>query len=139
MRVYARDDIIFIRLDDGEGFFESLTKALEDLGVYSGVFIGAIGMLRNFEIGWFNVSSLEYEREFVSQPYELTSVQGNISKKDGKIFIHAHVTLAGPSRTVAGGHLFRGEVCNTAEIFIKKLDFNLIRQPGEKFRVLDVE
>ena len=141
MKVHVIDDenMIFVRLDDGEDFFEELTKALKEQNVQAGIVINAIGMLRNFEIGWFNTSTMQYEKEFISQPHELTSVQGNISKKDGDIFIHAHVTLAGASRAIVGGHLFKAEVCNTAEIFIKKLDINLVRKQAQGFRPLEVE
>ena len=141
MKTYANSEgnIIFVRLDDGEDFFDGLTKALKEQGVQAGVIIGAIGMLRNFEIGWFNTSTMQYEKEFISQPHELTSVQGNISKKDGEIFIHAHITLAGASRTIVGGHLFKAEVCNTAEIFVEKLDINLVRKQAQGFRPLEVE
>ena len=138
MRVGSKGDLVFVRMDDGEDFFEDLEVVFRETGIRSASVIGAIGMLRDFEIGWFNVEKGEYEREFVSVPHELLSVQGNVSLLDGKPFLHAHVSLAGPSRSVVGGHLFKGVVCNTVEMFLLKLPFGLGRFGEGRFKRLDL-
>ncbi len=137
MKYKIDGDVLFVRMDDGEDFYETLYGVLKEIGWDSGVVLNAIGMLRDFEIGWFNVQKGEYEKEFVSTPHELVSVQGNVSNKDGQPFAHLHVSLAGPARNLVGGHLFAATVCNTVEMFIKKLDIKLFRAEGEKFRPLD--
>ncbi len=129
---------VFIRMDDGEDFYETLYGVLNELGWKSGIVLNAIGMLKDFEIGWFNTQKSEYEKEYISVPHELVSVQGNISDKDGEPFAHLHVSLAGPSRSIVGGHLFKATVCNTVEMFILKSNLNLFRVKGETFRPLDV-
>ncbi len=128
MLVKEKENVVLIRMDDGEDFFEALYRALKSLGMNSGVVAGAIGMLRDFEIGWFDVEKGEYEKEFVSVPHELVSVQGNISLKENEPFAHLHVSLAGPSRTVVGGHLFSARVCNTVEMFVCKTEIKLFRE-----------
>ena len=136
---YAVDgDIVFIRMDNGEDFYPTLEKVLKELDVKSAVVLNGIGMLMDFEIGWFNVEKGEYERETISVPHELVSMLGNVSDRDGEPFAHLHVSLAGPSRSIVGGHLFKGTVCNTLEMFLKKLEIDLYRVPGGNFRPLDV-
>ena len=139
MKYKIGGDILFLRMDDGEDFYEILGKVLKETGWKSAVVLSAIGMLKDFEIGWFNVQKGEYEREVVSIPHELVSVQGNVSDRDGEPFAHLHVSLAGPSRGVIGGHLFGATVCNTVEMFLRKIEMKLFRASGNVFRPLDTE
>ena len=138
MRYAVDGKKIFLRMDHGEDFHETLKSVLKETGTKSAIILGGIGMLMDFEIGWFNVEKGEYENESVSVPHELLSVQGNVSEMDGEPFAHVHVSLAGPSRSVVGGHLFRATVCNTVEMFLEILEMKLYREEGEKFRKLNI-
>ena len=137
--IYREDEkILFIRMDDGENFVENLEKVLRETGITSGVIISGIGMLKDFEIGWFNVEKKIYEKEQVSVPHELVSISGNISSLEGNPFAHMHVSLAGPSRALCGGHLFSGIVCNTVELFIlKSPSLELKRALSKGFKALE--
>lgn len=94
-------------------------------------------MLKEFEIGYFNINKKQYEKEYFDEPYELLSLAGNISVKDNEIFPHLHASLAGADKNVIGGHLFKAKVCNTVELFIKIVQIELIREKGEFFRPLN--
>ncbi len=52
---------------------------------------------------------------------EITSCTGNISLKDGEIFVHAHITLADHQGQCYGGHLLRGATIFAAEYYITEL------------------
>ena len=114
------EEILFIRMDDGESFYDVLYEILRDNGITSGIVLNGIGMLRNFEIGWFSGERYETER-IEGKAYELISMNGNISVKDDEIFAHIHVGLASPERKMVGGHLFDATVNNTVELFVLKL------------------
>ncbi|OAA30035.1 DNA-binding protein [Kosmotoga arenicorallina S304] len=130
-------NILFIRFDNHENFFESLKNVLHDTGISSGIIISGIGMLRDFELGWFNIQGMRYEKHFFSMPHELLSLQGNIALKDSEVFVHLHASLAGPSHECLGGHLFGATVCNTVELFIQKANaLSLKRIAGEQFSPL---
>ncbi|APT75204.1 DNA-binding protein [Marinitoga sp. 1137] len=136
--IYKIDkDILFIRLDDGEKIFESIYEIFEKENIVSGIVLNGIGMLKDFEIGWFNISTKKYEKEFISVPHELITTNGNISLNKNAPFAHLHVALGGPSRSVIGGHLFNGTVCNTIEMFVKILNIKLYREEGETFKPLN--
>ena len=128
--------LIFVRMDDGEDFYEKLYEVLDKYSVESGVILGGIGMLRDFTIGWFN--GKEYEKEKISTPHELVSTSGNISVlENGEIFAHIHAALASPDKKLVGGHLFGGTVNNTVELFIYVLeDVQLKRIQKGSFKFL---
>ncbi len=112
-------NLIFVRLDGGDDFYESLYSIVEKYSIDSGVILSGMGMLKDFEIGWFN--GKEYEKMKVETPHELVAMTGNIEKKEGKPFAHIHVALAGPDKKLIGGHLFGATVNVTNEIFIYKI------------------
>ena len=128
-------EILFIRMEDGENFYEKLYEALDKYSIESGIILSGIGMLRDFTIGWFNGN--EYEKEKISTPHELVSTSGNVSLVDNQIFAHIHAALANPERKLVGGHLFDGIVNNTVELFVKELpDIELYRKQVGNFKTL---
>ncbi len=116
-------NLAVIKLDDGSDMKESLKEALRMIGIRSGIVLTGIGMLKNFEIGYYN--GREYEREFHEEPHELVAMHGSIADIDGEIDLHIHVGLAGKDHRLIGGHLLRAEVCVINEISV--LDAGKIR------------
>ncbi len=106
---------LMVKLEDGE----DLLKELANLGIDSGLVWG-IGMLREVRLGYWNGSG--YEEHRIDEPLELLSLQGNLSRKEGKPFPHCHVVLSKQDGTVAGGHLLAGTVNVGNELYIKKLE-----------------
>ena len=68
--------------------------------------INGIGALENPEIGYYSLKDKTYHRKQFIGEYELTSLIGNISIKDGKPFSHTHITFSDTNYRVFGGHLF---------------------------------
>ncbi|HNV23772.1 MAG TPA: DUF296 domain-containing protein, partial [Candidatus Omnitrophota bacterium] len=52
---------------------------------------------------------------------EIVSCLGNISLKENKPFVHAHITLADLKGQCYGGHLMPGTIIFAAEYYIKEL------------------
>ena len=126
---------VFIRMDDGEDFYEVLYDVIKKEGIVSGLIFGGAGMLREFEIGWYNDQTKSYEKEKIETPHELISLNGNISLKDGEPFAHIHTALGGPDKKLVGGHLFSGIVNNTVEMALLKFEnIHLEREEREGFR-----
>ncbi len=115
----VEDKFIALKLDDGEGLFECLEKAIVEYDIRSGIIVSGIGMLADFEIGFFKDG--EYDWVIHEQPHELVSMHGSISTKD-ETMIHIHVGLAGSDHKLLGGHLKRAKVCVLNEILILKFE-----------------
>ena len=110
---------VALKLDCGEDIFQCLHRAIEDFHIRSGYVLMGIGMLKDFEIGFFD--GHEYLTKHIEEPHELISIQGSISTKD-EVIIHLHCSLAGPDHRIIGGHLNKGTVNVINEILIKKVD-----------------
>jgi len=57
----------------------------------------------------------------LNKKLEIASCTGNISIKDGEIFVQAHITLADMEGKAFGGHLMPGTEIFAAEFFVQEL------------------
>jgi predicted DNA-binding protein with PD1-like motif len=116
---FSRGRSFMFRIPEGEVLPEAVNRFAEEKNVLVGTVTG-IGSLINPEIGYFDEEEGEYRVIQLKGLYELVSLMGNISLKDGKTFAHIHVSLGGPDGRLYGGHLVEGEVF-VAEVFIQEL------------------
>ena len=116
--IYNKDnDKIFIKIERGEYIHLQILNVINNLSLDSGLIIG-IGAVTDVELGYFNIDTKEYSSRKFTENYELVSFIGNISFRDGKRFIHTHVSLSDYSFKVIGGHLFDAKVAAAAEFVI---------------------
>jgi len=95
-------------LESMEGFCEKEKIAL---GAFS-----IIGALTSVKLGYYKQDEKKYvECLSLDKKLEITSCIGNISLKDKKIFVHAHITLADHQGNCYGGHLMPGACIFAAE------------------------
>lgn len=83
-----------------------------------GASVAAIGAIEDPELGFYKLERKEYIRKVFKGNWELVSFLGNISLKDGKPFLHAHVSISDNNFTVVGGHFFDARVAAVVEMFI---------------------
>ncbi|AAL80743.1 DUF296 domain-containing protein [Pyrococcus furiosus DSM 3638] len=122
--------VYLFRIPEGKEIIEFLREFAEKENIKVGI-ISAIGTLRNPVIGYFMEEEKKYKEISLTGTYELLSLSGNISLKDGKPFVHAHVVLGDSEGRAFGGHLVRGEVF-VAEVFVQELEGETLeRKPTE--------
>ena len=112
--------IMVIKLDAGEKVAASLKAIFEKEGIRSAMILSGIGMLSEFDIGYFDGRS--HRPQAFTTSHELTSMTGSLAYVDGKPMIHIHATLANAGQAVVGGHLGEGTVGVLAEITVAVLD-----------------
>ena len=138
MRHDRNGDYIIVRLHDGDDIFRSLEAVTKKYSIHSGIILSGIGMLRDFEISFFdNGGNIT---KWIEGPCELLATQGSIAYgmdpgtgKPGKLMLHLHCTLGKKDHSVIGGHLNSGTAAVINEITILKLDgIRLKREFNEK-------
>ena len=80
--------------------------------------LNGIGAIENPEIGYYSLKTKSYHRKVFSGAYELTSLMGNISIKEGKYFSHSHITFSDNNFEVYGGHLFDAKITAAGEFIM---------------------
>lgn len=121
------EGIVFVRMYKGEGFFKELEKACEKAGIVSAGIVSAVGMLSEFELGYFRGKG-DYARELFEKPHELVSLNGLIIKEEKGYNFHLHAVLGDEEKSLRGGHLFSAKVAVTAELVLLKSEAGLRRE-----------
>lgn len=116
-----------LRFDKGEDFMETLSDWLIVNKVQSAAILCGIGMLSDMEIGRYD--GKEYARRTEPESCEILSLQGSVSMKEGKPFVHLHVSFADHNFNAVGGHLFGGTVSMTIELVMAPFSPGLVRKP----------
>lgn len=115
-----------VRLQPGDKVQASLRMALLQLG-YKAAWVTGIGVVNEVELGFFEMESKNYVRKLLPGSWEICSLTGNLSFKEGIPFCHAHVSLSGPDFAMVGGHLFEATIHAAGECLLTPLEFPLTR------------
>lgn len=109
---------------------DSLRGSVESLAKTRGIAcarLSAIGAVEDPELGYYDLGKREYLRKTHGGIWELVSLQGNVTMKDGEPFMHAHVAIGGRDYGMRGGHLFDAKVGVTVELFLQPFSTPLDR------------
>ena len=128
MKYFVLGATYIIRLDAGEKIVETLMTLCERDGIGGGYFSG-IGSVRDVEIGWFDAAAKGYAWTRIPGPGEIVSLIGNITKVDGRPFVHAHIALGDNTFAVRGGHLKEAVVSVTCEMTLVRFRDDIARKP----------
>ena len=99
--------IVMGRLKKGEDLLGALQQICSDQEIRLGD-IRALGAVKTARIGYYDQDSREYLFVDLAKDMELLALIGNVSIRDGKPFVHAHVTFANSHGEAFGGHLAEG-------------------------------
>lgn len=108
------------KLAHGSDLLEALTAICVEQGIQLGR-LEALGAVQKARIGFYNQQTREYEFLELDQELEILKVVGNVSLKDGKTMVHAHITLGDNEGKAYGGHLAPGTVVFACEYVIQEL------------------
>ena len=123
------DDIV-LRLDPGEEICASLLALAgkEDIRFAE---INGLGAAREFTVGVLDPADKQFHKNRFEGAYEITSLHGTLSRKDGAPYLHMHMSAADRSGAVYGGHLNEAVIGVTAEIIVRCFDAQVERRMND--------
>jgi len=119
-----------LRFFTGENVLHKINSFLEKEKIFSGTIQG-IGALEKAELSFFSAEKKVYDTKSFEEDLEVLSFLGNISLKEGKPFVHVHVSLGRKDFSVIGGHFVSGITGATLELFMHNLGCVLERKKEE--------
>jgi predicted DNA-binding protein with PD1-like motif len=107
------------RLDKGADLLAALEQVAREQGITLGE-VRAIGAVSQARVGYYHQAERKYYFLDLARPLEIASLIGNISVKDEKPMVHAHVTLSDGEGRAFGGHLAEGTLVFACEFAIQE-------------------
>ncbi len=123
-------DSVIIRIDRGEEITEQLQRVAEREGIRLAE-VSALGAVNDLTVGVFNTAEKKYYANSFQGPFEIVSLTGTISTKDGAYYAHLHMSAGNEKGEVFGGHLNRAVVSATCEMVVRVIDGRVERAFNE--------
>lgn len=108
------------RLAQGSDLLAELNRLCDELWISHGE-VRAIGAVSRAKVGYYDQVERVYGFIDLDRHLEILSLVGNVSLKDGKPFVHAHVVLGDEQAAAVGGHLAEGCTVFACEAVISEL------------------
>lgn len=120
-----------IRIDKEEEVLDNITKLCKKEKIKAGSVVG-LGAAKYIKIGLYDVVEKQYHSIEMEEPMEITSLVGNISQKDGEVYLHFHINVSNKDMKVYGGHLNSCVIGATCELVLTVLDGSIDREFNEE-------
>ena len=108
------------RLSHGGDLINTIEEFCKKASIRMATF-SVIGAVSSATIGAYDQKQQVYVTFKEEAPLEIVSCIGNVSLKEGKPFIHAHILLADEQGKTIGGHLFSETIIYAGEINLQEL------------------
>lgn len=121
---------IVVRLDKGEEVLTSLKMIAEEYDIHLAS-VQALGATNHVTVGLLDIQEKKYYSHTFDKDLEITSLIGNITRKDQQVYLHLHINVADMENHVFGGHLNECIISATCEMFIDVIDGEVTRKFDE--------
>lgn len=121
MYSYTTDgDTFVINIDNHCEIVAALESFCNEHDIRSGLIEG-IGAVNTATLRFLNPLTKHYVDKTFDEQMECASLLGNISEKDGKVYLHLHACFGREDYSMIGGHLLCATVNGACEIAIRQL------------------
>ncbi len=108
------------RLPHGKDIITSIEEFCKENLIRMASF-SLIGAVSSATFGAYDQKQQVYVTVREEAPLEIVACMGNISSKEGDLFIHAHIVLGDEQGKLTGGHLFSDTIIFAGEIDLQEL------------------
>ena len=121
VKIVKPKKIFMGKLSHGCDLLEEITNICIDENINLARIEG-LGAVQKACIGYYDQELREYQYIDLDEHLEITNLVGNISLKDGKPIVHAHITFSDQSGRAYGGHLASGTIVFACELMLETFD-----------------
>ena len=130
MRYQRFADTYVVRLEKNEEVVDSLKNFCEKENIKLASIEG-LGASNHVIVGLYDIDLKVYHKKEFNEAFEITSLIGNVSRKDDDVYLHLHITLADKDMKAFGGHLYECIISATCELFVRVIDGQVNRFTDE--------
>ena len=118
---------IVARIDRGEEVLEQV-KAIAQAEQIKLASVQALGAVGEFTVGVFHTAEKQYHANSFAGDFEIVSLVGTITTKDGEFYAHLHMSAGDTEGRVLGGHLNEAVISATCELVLEIMDGTVERR-----------
>lgn len=122
---------VIARIDKGEEIIEKMLEICKKENITLAN-VNALGAVGEFEVGLFKTGEKKYYSTVHRGDFEIVSLTGSITTKEGNLYHHIHMSAADSENKVYGGHLNYAKVSATCEMFIDIVEGSVERKFDEE-------
>ncbi len=127
-------DIYLLKAEPNEEIFQSILNFAKKYKINFGFFFG-IGAGNYFEIGRYSEKTRDYDWKKIKNQMEITSIIGNLTIKENKLYLHIHASLSDKKLKSFGGHLKSAIIFPTCELLFFASNKKIKRKFNELTRL----
>ena len=120
-----------LSLDNHVEISEALSAFCLEKDIKSGTIAG-LGAIGEATFRFLNPATRSYVDKTFAEQMEITNLTGNISRKDGKPYLHLHITASRSDYSCIGGHLLCARINGACELLVEAYDAQIGRRPDEE-------
>jgi predicted DNA-binding protein with PD1-like motif len=114
-------------LSHGEDIISEVEKVITQKEMTTAV-LSVIGAVSSTAFGYYNQQGQQYEKISRDGPYEIISCFGNVSLKEERPVVHAHILFGDEEGRTFGGHLMSPTIIFAAELYMQELEGECLKR-----------
>ena len=108
-----------LSLDNHTEIMEALAAFCSENNILAGSITG-LGAVNEATFRFLDPATKQYVDKTFAEQMEITNLTGNISRKDGKPYLHVHITASRRDYTCVGGHLLSARINGACELVVEQ-------------------
>lgn len=124
-------DKFVLSINNHEEIMSVLAEFCQDLGILCGE-VSGLGAVNTATLRFLNPETKRYVDKTFDEQMEISSLVGNISEKDGKVYLHLHANFGRNDYTVVGGHLLCATINGACEVVVTRFGCKMGRHFDEE-------
>ena len=120
-----------LSIDNHQEISAALAAFCREKDIRCGAVYG-LGAINKATFRFLDPATKKYVDKTFEEQMEIANLTGNISRSEGKPYLHVHACLGRADYTMSGGHLLRAVVRGACELFVRPM-------PGPVGRRFDPE
>ena len=114
----TKDKRYILSIDNHQEISQALAAFCREKDIRSGV-VGGIAAISEATFRFLDPATKKYVDKTFAEQMEVTCLTGNISSKDGEVYLHLHVTASRRDYSCIGGHLLTARVNGACELYVE--------------------
>ena len=110
-----------LSIGNHEEIISALGQFCEDEDIQAAE-ISGLGAVSEATLRFLDPATKQYVDKRFEEQMEISNLCGNVSRRDGKVYLHVHLSLGRRDYSLVGGHALCATINGACELFVRVLE-----------------